>query len=134
MVLNPVEEGEGLAAKVAGMTGELGVDVVFECSGVPAAFQQAFGLVRPGGQIMSVGIIEQSTEIQPLDIVFHEIELKGSMMYTAHEYGLALDLLAQGRIKTDQYISDTISLDQIEEQGFKRLLSAPDVVKIMVRP
>ena len=134
VVLNPVEEGEGLAGKVAGMTGELGVDVVFECSGVPAAFQQAFGLVRPGGQIMSVGIIEQSTEIQPLDIVFHEIELKGSMMYTAHEYSLALDLLAQGRIKTDQYISDTISLEQIEEQGFKRLLSAPDVVKIMVKP
>ncbi len=134
VVLNPVEEGEGLAAKVAGMTGELGVDVVFECSGVPAAFQQSFGLVRPGGQIMLVGITEQATEIQPLDIVFNEIELKGSMMYTAYEYGLALDLLAQGRIKTDQYISDTISLDQIEEQGFKRLLSAPDVVKIMVRP
>jgi threonine dehydrogenase-like Zn-dependent dehydrogenase len=66
--------------------------------------------------------------------VFHEIEVKGSMMYTAHEYALALDLLAQGRIKTGPYISDTIPLDDILERGFKRLISAPDVVKIMVRP
>jgi (R,R)-butanediol dehydrogenase/meso-butanediol dehydrogenase/diacetyl reductase len=133
-VLNPVEEAAGLAAKVAEMTGGLGVDVVFECSGVPAAFRQSFELVRPGGQVMALGVIEQETPVSPLDIVVKEIDLKGSLAYTKHEFELALELLAQGRVDTKSIISDTISLDDIEERGFRRLLSSPDVVKILVRP
>lgn len=134
IVLNPADEGENLAARVAQLTGGLGVDVAFECSGVPAAFRQAFGLVRPGGQIMAVGIIEQETSILPMDLVFHEIELKGSMMYTRHEFNLAIGLLDSGRICTSGYISDTIPLAEIETAGFQRLLSSPDVVKILVKP
>lgn len=133
-VLNPVEEGDGLAAKVAEMTGGLGVDVAFECSGVPAAFRQSFELVRPGGQVMALGVIERETSVKPLDIVIREIDLKGSLAYTKHEFELALDFLARGRVNTELIISDTISLDEIEERGFKRLLAAPDVVKILVRP
>jgi (R,R)-butanediol dehydrogenase/meso-butanediol dehydrogenase/diacetyl reductase len=134
IVLDPIEEGEDLASRVAELTGGLGVDVAFECSGVPVAFRQAFGLVRPGGQIMAVGIIEQETSILPLDLVFHEIDLKGSMMYTRHEFSMAVDLLAAGRIRTSGYISDRIQLAEIETAGFERLRSSPDVVKILVNP
>jgi 2-desacetyl-2-hydroxyethyl bacteriochlorophyllide A dehydrogenase len=134
VVLNPVEEEEALAVRVAEMTGGLGADVVLECSGVPAAFQQSFQLVRPGGQVMALGVIEQETPINPLDIVVKEIDLKGSLAYTKYEFELALGFLAQGRIKTDSIISDAIPLADIEERGFKRLLSTPDAIKILVKP
>jgi threonine dehydrogenase-like Zn-dependent dehydrogenase len=83
---------------------------------------------------MVVGITEQETSIRPMDLVFHEIEMKGSMMFSSDEFKLALELLAQGKIKTDLFISDIIPLDSIEEQGFKRLLSSPDSIKILVKP
>jgi (R,R)-butanediol dehydrogenase/meso-butanediol dehydrogenase/diacetyl reductase len=134
VVLNPLHEGDELPRRVADLTGGLGVDVVFECSGVPAALQQSFQLVRPRGQIMAVGIIEQATPIPPMDLVFHEIDLQGSMMYSRYEFRLALDLLVQGRIETRLFISDVIPLEEIEERGFKRLMSATDAVKILVRP
>ena len=134
VVLNPVKLGEALPARVAKIAGGLGVDIAFECSGVPAAFRQSFQLVRPGGQVMAVGVIEQETPVSPLDIVIKEIDLKGSLAYTKYEYELALGFLAQGKINTSAIISDSIPLDDIEERGFKRLLAAPDAIKILVRP
>lgn len=55
-------------------------------------------------------------------------------MYTRHEFRMAVDLLAAGRIQTNGYISDSIGLAEIETAGFQRLLSSPDVVKILVKP
>jgi (R,R)-butanediol dehydrogenase/meso-butanediol dehydrogenase/diacetyl reductase len=134
VVLNPIEEGERLASRVAAMTGGLGADVAFECSGVPAAFRQSFQLVRPGGQVMALGVIEQEIPIDPLDIVVREIDLQGSLAYTRQEFERAIDLLAQGQIQTRPIISDIIALSDIEHLGFRRLLSSPELVKILVKP
>jgi threonine dehydrogenase-like Zn-dependent dehydrogenase len=134
VVLNPLEEGDGLAARVAELTGGLGVDVAFECSGVPAAFRQSFDIVRPGGQVMALGVIEKETPVNPLDIVTREIDVRGSLACSKYEFELALELLAQGRVNTGPIFSDTIPLEEIEERGFRRLLSSPDVVKILVKP
>jgi threonine dehydrogenase-like Zn-dependent dehydrogenase len=134
LVLNPVEEGDRLASQIAEMTGGLGADIVFECSGVPAAFRQAFDLVRPGGQVMALGVIENETPVNPFDIVVREIDLRGSLACTKHEFELALELLARGRVNTTPILSDTIALEDIEALGFRPLLSRPDLVKILVRP
>jgi (R,R)-butanediol dehydrogenase/meso-butanediol dehydrogenase/diacetyl reductase len=133
-VVNPAEEGEALIDRVAEMTGGLGVDIAFECAGTPAAFQQSLDLVRPGGQVMAVGVIEQETPVNPFDIVIKEIDLRGALACNQHELQLALDLLARGKVNTELMLSDTILLDDIEAQGFRRLISSPEVVKILVRP
>jgi (R,R)-butanediol dehydrogenase/meso-butanediol dehydrogenase/diacetyl reductase len=133
-VLNPIEEGETLVSQVVEMSGGLGVDVAFECSGVPTAFRQSLDFVRPAGQVMALGVIEGETPVNPLDIVVREIDLRGSLSCSKHEFELALDLLAHRRINTGSILSDTIPLDDIEERGFRRLLSSPDVVKIVVKP
>ncbi len=133
-VLNPVEEGEALTTRVAEMTGGMGVDIAFECAGMPAAFRQSFDVVRPGGQVMAVGVIEQETPVNPLGIVIKEIDLRGSLACNKYELELAVGLLAQGKVNTELMLSDTISLDDIEARGFRRLLSSPEVVKILVKP
>lgn len=133
-VLDPIEAGEALPTQIAEMTGGLGVDVAFECSGVPAAFRQALDIVRPGGQVMAVGVIEQETPVNPLDIVIKEIDLRGSLACSKYELELAVGLLAQGKVNTELMLSDTIPLDDIETRGFRRLLSSPEVVKILVKP
>jgi threonine dehydrogenase-like Zn-dependent dehydrogenase len=133
-VLNPIEEGEALVARVAESTGGLGVDIAFECAGTPAAFRQSLDIVRPGGQVMAVGVIEQETPVNPLDIVLKEIDLRGSLACSKYELELAVGMLAQGKVNTELMLSDTIPLDDIEARGFRRLLSSPEVVKILVKP
>lgn len=133
-VLNPAAEGETLTARVAEVTGGLGVDIAFECAGTPAAFQQSLDLVRPGGQVMAVGVIEQEIPVNPLDIVLKEIDLRGSLACSKHELELAVGLLTQGKVNTELMLSDTIPLDDIEARGFRRLISSPEVVKIVVKP
>ena len=58
-------------------TGGLGVDVVLEMSGVPAAIHQAFELVRPGGRVQMLGI-----PAKPMDVNFaQEVIFKGITIY-----------------------------------------------------
>jgi threonine 3-dehydrogenase len=65
------------ASAVRAATGSLGVDVVLEMSGVPAAIHQAFELVRVGGRVQMLGI-----PARPMDVDFAtEIIFKGITVY-----------------------------------------------------
>jgi hypothetical protein len=44
-----------------------------------------------------------------------------------------LDLMALGKVQTDLFISDVISLVDIVEKGFERLVGSRDLVKILVK-
>jgi threonine 3-dehydrogenase len=64
-------------AAVRAATDGLGVDVVLEMSGVPAAIHQAFGLVRVGGRVQMLGI-----PAKPMDVDFaSEVIFKGITIY-----------------------------------------------------
>jgi (R,R)-butanediol dehydrogenase/meso-butanediol dehydrogenase/diacetyl reductase len=133
-VLNPRDEGTGLAKKIKGFTEGLGPDFVFECTGAPEPFQNAMHYVKHGGQIMLVGIIESPVPIVPLPLALWEVNIQGSFGYTRDEFQNVIALVSQKRIRTDSMISASIALEEIEEKGFKRLASSPDVVKILVTP
>lgn len=64
-------------AAVAAATQRLGVDVVLEMSGVPAAIHQALKLVRVGGRVQMLGI-----PAKPMDLDFaSEVIFKGITIY-----------------------------------------------------
>jgi threonine 3-dehydrogenase len=64
--------------KVRMATDDLGVDVVLEMSGVPAAIHQAFNLVRVGGRIQMLGIPTKPIEIDlPREIIFKGLTIYG---------------------------------------------------------
>ena len=64
-------------AAVQAATDGLGVDIVLEMSGVPAAVHQAFALVRVGGRVQMLGIPAKPME---LDLA-REIIFKGVTVY-----------------------------------------------------
>lgn len=133
IVLNPVAEGEGLMTKIFALTDGVGADIVFECAGVPAAFQSCMNLVRSGGQVMIVGINDKEVAINPFLLVLKEVEMKGVLGYY-DEYTYVLEYLRRGKIETEAFISDIIPLSELEEKGFKRLMAPNDMVKILVTP
>lgn len=97
-------------------------DVCFECSGAGPALAAAFGVVRPGGTIVRVGIGEIGS--LPLNmLVAKEIRLCGSFRFHT-EFALAARLLSERRIDVRPLISATYPLAQanaaFEEAGDKR--------------
>ncbi len=133
-VLNPVAEGSAIFTKAISMADGSGAHVVYECTGVPAAFSTAVDYLRDGGQVMSIGVIEKDTVINPLNFILKEAQLNSSMCYTDEEFSITIDMVNQGRLNTDLMITDTISLDEIEEKGMRRLMSSTSAIKILVKP
>ena len=63
---------------VKGATDGLGVDVVLEMSGVPAAIHQAFALVRVGGAVQMLGIPAKPMEVNfATEVIFKGITIYG---------------------------------------------------------
>jgi threonine 3-dehydrogenase len=67
-----------LSAAVDRATDGLGVDVVLEMSGVPAAIHQAFAEVRDGGRVQMLGIPSKPLEINlATEVIFNGITIYG---------------------------------------------------------
>lgn len=132
VVLDPIALGGDLTARVLDLTG-FGADVVFECAGAPSALDGAINYVSSGGQIMLLGLHEGKVPFDFWQALHREVSVKGSLGWL-DEYLYVLGFLEAKRIATDRLISDVISLADIEEKGFKRLLSSQDAVKILVKP
>jgi len=134
LVLDPLKEGTEIVKKVTAETGGQGAAVVYECTGVPKVFSTAVDYLKTGGQLISIGVIEQETPINPLSFILKEAELRGSMCYSEEEFAQVIEDVAAGNIRTDPFLTDTIDLQDIELKGMRRLLSSSDAIKILVRP
>jgi threonine 3-dehydrogenase len=67
-----------LSAAVDRATDGLGVDVVLEMSGVPAAIHQAFAEVRDGGRVQMLGIPSKPMEVDfATEIIFNGLTIYG---------------------------------------------------------
>jgi threonine 3-dehydrogenase len=79
------------AAAVSAATDGLGVDVVLEMSGVPAAVHQAFALVRVGGRVQMLGIPSKPMEINlATEIIFKGLTVYGVVGRRMYETWIAM--------------------------------------------
>jgi threonine dehydrogenase-like Zn-dependent dehydrogenase len=88
--------------------------------------------VKSGGQVLVIGLHEQKVPVDFLNLLHREIELRG-VFSSYNEFKEVLDLMALGKVQTDLFISDVISLVDIVEKGFERLVGSRDLVKILVK-
>lgn len=131
-VLNPKSERAGLTDHILSLTDEIGPNIVFECAGVPFAFQTSIDYVRSGGQVLVIGLQEKEVPFDAFKLLHKEVELKG--VYGSYdEFKDVIKFFEQGKINTEVLISDIISAGDLVERGFERLLTSNDDVKILVR-
>ncbi len=130
-VLSPARDNLGVA--LADLTGGLGPEVIFICTGAPTPFRDAVSLVRKGGQVFVLGVCVEPVEMDFMSVVLSDLCIEGSLAGRA-EVPAAIDFIAQGRVEVEALISHEIALDEIVRQGFN-LLSAPGsgAIKILVR-
>ena len=107
---------------------------VFECAGTPSAARLAVELLRPLGKLMLVGVALEPLDLPAPPIIMKELTIEGVLTYRRGEFAEAIDLLARGRIRADDVITDTVRLDKTEATF--RMLTSPgnDHLKILIEP
>ena len=106
------QQSEDLAAVVHEMTGGLGVDVAFECSGAVPAANKALELVKKKGSVVQMGVFSHERESIATDLILHhEIQYMGSRSQKPSSWELALKLMAEGNIKPEKIVTNTAPLE-----------------------
>ena len=130
--INP-RETDPVEAVTEATSGEM-ANVVFECSGSPAAFRQAPHMLRAFGRIMQVGMFEQNLELSPdlmsLAFQFRNITLRGC---GGQRWDMALELLQTGQVKTRDLITHEFPLDSARE-AFDTQLNSDEAIKVLLKP
>jgi len=109
-----------------------GPDVVFECSGNPTASLQSILLVRKGGTVVVVSVCMESFVMPFAAINLKELTLKGSFVWSIHDYLTAFDIITKRKIDVAPLVTTKIPLDDINE-AFERALRG-EGGKIMIKP
>jgi Zn-dependent alcohol dehydrogenase len=109
------------------LTGGRGVDYAFDAIGGEATTLQILDAVRPGGTAVIVGMAAMAVRapITPYAMALQEKCLKGTMYGSVRpnlDFPWLVDLYLDGRLKIDELVSRTYSLEEINE-GFVALRS-----------
>jgi alcohol dehydrogenase len=96
------------------LTGRLGADVSIEAVGVPATFELAVKLIRPGGRIANVGVHGAPVMLDLADQWIRDITITTGLVDTFSTPTL-LRLVASGQINAKRFITHHFGLDEFDE-------------------
>ena len=112
-------------AVVRALTGGNGADVCIEAVGNPAVMEQAFYARDLAGTLVQVGV---PTPEMRIDLPMIEFFGRGGQLrpswygdcLPSRDFPVMVDLYLQGRLDLDRFVSETITLGQVEE-AFHRM-------------
>ena len=96
------------------LAGRLGVDVSIEAVGVPATFELAVKLVRPGGRIANVGVHGAPVTLDLENQWIRDITITTGLVDT-YSTPTLLKLVASGQINLKPFITHHFGLDEFDE-------------------
>jgi alcohol dehydrogenase len=96
------------------LTGRLGEDVSIEAVGVPATFELAVKLVRPGGRIANVGVHGAPATLHLEDQWIRDITITTGLVDT-YSTPTLLKLVTSGEINVKPFITHHFGLDEFDE-------------------
>jgi L-iditol 2-dehydrogenase len=105
-----IGETDGRAV-VDGLTGGLGADIVFECSGAGASAMGLLGLVRRAGQYAQIGLFGKPVAWDLDQVCYKELSVTGSNASVPSAWDTALRLLGSGQVRTRELVSDVYPLE-----------------------
>ena len=98
-----------------------GVDYAFEAIATPATIGQAYACTAKNGTVVVIGLTPATAEsipIPPLDLVLFQKTLMGTLYGDSqprHDIPNLLQLYGAGKLKLDELVTRTYTLDQINE-------------------
>ncbi|GGQ20117.1 S-(hydroxymethyl)mycothiol dehydrogenase [Streptomyces mutabilis] len=117
------------------LTGGFGADVVIDAVGRPQTYEQAFYARDLAGTVVLVGVPtpEMKLELPLLDVFGRGGALKSSWYgdcLPSRDFPMLIDLYRQGRLDLDAFVTETITLDEVEK-AFERMHDG-DVLRSVV--
>jgi 2-desacetyl-2-hydroxyethyl bacteriochlorophyllide A dehydrogenase len=125
-------EGAEQAVAAALAEGEE-IDLIFECSGVPALAAAALQLIRPGGTIVVLALYDDPLTFNPTVLVQKEIRFQGSIAYTSEDFREAVELLSSGRVQAEPLITQREPLANVTG-AFEVQLEKNRSLKVLITP
>lgn len=109
------------------------VDVGVEVVGLVPTIQQAYDVTAKGGNTLIVGVPKQDAtmEIEPFDLYYNDLDLRGTFALTRESFERAVSLLKQGRIDADTIVTEEIGLEDIPT-AFERMENNEGLKKVVV--
>ena len=127
------ERGAEGVAKVMELTGGQGSHVVLEAVGHLPAYEQAYGIVRPGGVISRVGVPQYEAAPIGFGSLFGKnATLTGGPAPVRAYIEAALPDVLEGRIEPGKVFDRSVALSDVAE-GY-RLMDSREALKVLVTP
>ena len=120
---------------IRSVTGGFGADVCIEAIGLPAVYRQAFEARDLAGTVVLVGVPRPDVV---LELPFIEVFSRGGALKSSwygdclpsRDFPMLIDLYRQGRLDLDRFVSEEITLDDVEEAFHK--MERGDVLRSVV--
>jgi D-xylulose reductase len=123
---------EKLLDAVAKATDGWGVDVLFEASGAPKAYEGIQDYLRPGGCAVLIGMPVEPVKLDVSSIAAKEIRIETVFRY-ANVFDRALAIIASGKIDLKPLISDTLPFEQSVAAFERAAEGRPTDVKLQIK-
>src|SRR5688572_29914153 len=105
---------------IKALTGGFGVDVAIDAVGHPKVFEQAFYARDLAGRVVMVGVPspDMRIELPAIEIFGRGGAIKSSWYgdcLPSRDFPLLVDLYLQGRFPLEDFVSETVGIDGVEE-------------------
>ena len=105
---------EDPAAVIAGLTDGLGADVAIEAVGVPATFELATTLIRPGGRVANIGVHGEPATLHLEELWIKNVTITTGLVDT-YSTPTLLKLATSNQIDAGRFITHHFALDEFME-------------------
>lgn len=116
--------------QIRALTGN-GADVFIDAAGVQVSFDTGIDSLRNGGTAVLVALFGKKITHDALNQTLRELTIIGTAAYR-NIFPEVIALISSGRLPVEKLVSSVISLDEIVEKGFEKLVNDPSEVKILV--
>jgi alcohol dehydrogenase len=96
---------------VRDLTGGLGADVTIEAVGVPATFELAAALVRPGGHVANIGVHGEPATLHLEELWIKNVTITTGLVDT-YSTPTLLSLIQGSSIDAGKFITHHFAMDQ----------------------
>jgi L-iditol 2-dehydrogenase len=128
-------EKNDVVVEVRKLTGGVGADEVFECSGAPGTIDQSLQVTRKGGKVSLLGIPSPGshTPIDDRKLILDEITLYGSRA-NPNVSGKLLSMIAAGKLNVADLITHHFSIDDFA-MALNTFVNRKDgAIKVIIEP
>ena len=134
-VFDAIGAGERLPELVREANDGRLADLVLLCTGAPSAIDQGLACLEPGATFV---FFAPPPPGEPFPMPIADLWRRETIVRTAYgaapgDLAMALDLIATGRVKVDDFVTHRLPLERTSE-GFRMVAAAHDSVKVIIEP